>query len=631
LIGANEQAVRASPTIDVRDAVVIENQGYADVLIQLNAPSAGTVSASYRISGGTASDSGGASGDFTAVDGELVFDPGETTKVVRIEINDQDSYAEPATETIAFSLARVSGATVGRGAASIVIADEDYPATSNPLSFGLSNDTYVVDGTNDLVLEADYGGTDVVNSYISYTLERNVENLTLMGSASLSGTGNTLHNIITGNSGSNTLRGGAGKDKLDGGTGNDSADYSDKTTVVSVTLNGATNALVSVGGVAEDIIKKIENLIGGSAADRLTGDGLANALTGNGGNDTLSGGSGNDKLIGGAGKDTLLGMAGNDVFRGGSGKDILDGGTGTDTADYSDKTTAVSVTLNGATNAVVSVGGVAEDTIKKIENLIGGSAADRLTGDGLANVLTGNGGNDTLSGGAGNDRLIGGAGKDTLLGMAGNDVFKGGSGKDTLDGGTGTDTADHSDKTTAVSVRLNGPTNAVVSVGGVAEDTIKRIENLIGGSAADKLTGDSLGNRLTGNGGNDTLSGGGGNDTLIGGSGKDSLAGGAGDDKLYGDAGVDAMTGGTGNDTYHVDNTSDVVSESSDSVNGGIDAIFCTVSRTLGRYQDNLTLSGTADLSGTGNTLANKITGNTGNNTLRGGAGKDKLDGGTGN
>ena len=138
------------------------------------------------------------------------------------------------------------------------------------------------------------------------------------------------------------------------------ADYSDKTAAVVVTLNGATNATVTVGGVAEDTIRNIENVIGGSGGDTLTGDACQCAAGG----------------------------AGNDVLKGGGGNDVLDGGAGIDTADYSDKTAAVAVTLNGATNATVTVGGVAEDTIRNIENVIGGSGNDTLTGDGLANVLS---------------------------------------------------------------------------------------------------------------------------------------------------------------------------------------------------------------------------------------------------
>ncbi|MET3581933.1 Ca2+-binding RTX toxin-like protein, partial [Mesorhizobium robiniae] len=55
--------------------------------------------------------------------------------------------------------------------------------------------------------------------------------------------------------------------------------------------------------------------------------------------------AGNDTLNGTPLADVLYGFAGNDVLKGGLGLDTLDGGVGLDTADYSDKTTAVAVTL----------------------------------------------------------------------------------------------------------------------------------------------------------------------------------------------------------------------------------------------------------------------------------------------
>nr|WP_305080291.1 hypothetical protein [Methylosinus sp. Sm6] len=146
-----------------------------------------------------------------------------------------------------------------------------------------------------------------------------------------------------------------------------------------VTLNGATDTVATVGGIAEDTIRSIENVTGGAGSDTLFGDSLANAL---------SGGSGND------------------VLRGGGGKDVLDGGRGVDTADYGDKTASVIVTLNGGTQSVVTVGGVAEDKIRNIENVTGGSGADTLIGDGLANRLVGGGGNDTLTGAGGADIFV---------------------------------------------------------------------------------------------------------------------------------------------------------------------------------------------------------------------------------
>ena len=52
---------------------------------------------------------------------------------------------------------------------------------------------------------------------------------------------------------------------------------------------------------------------------------------------------------------------------------------------------------------------------------------------------------------------------------------------------------------------------------------------------------------------------------------------------------------------------------------------------TLGANVDNLTLTGSADIDGTGNGDVNAIIGDGGNNTLDGGAGADTMTGGAGN
>ena len=116
------------------------------------------------------------------------------------------------------------------------------------------------------------------------------------------------------------------------------------------------------------------------------------------------------------------------------------------------------------------------------------------------------------------------------------------------------------------------------------------------------------------------MSGGAGNDSLSGGAGNDVLDGGSGNDTLNGGAGVDTMTGGVGNDTYTVDNVGDVVLEN---VNEGTDKVNSSISYTLGANVENLTLTGSAAINGTGNALDNIITGNTGANVLAGGAGND--------
>lgn len=86
---------------------------------------------------------------------------------------------------------------------------------------GGGNDSYYVDNTGDVIVEANGAGVDNVSATISYSLTANVEGLSLGGSAAINGTGNDLSNTINGNSGANTLNGGAGDDTLNGSDGND--------------------------------------------------------------------------------------------------------------------------------------------------------------------------------------------------------------------------------------------------------------------------------------------------------------------------------------------------------------------------------------------------------------------------
>lgn len=147
------------------------------------------------------------------------------------------------------------------------------------------------------------------------------------------------------------------------------------------------------------------------------------SIFGNIGNDTLRGSFLNDTIFGDQGRDSVLAGSGDDFVVGQQGRDRIDGGQGSDYASYSDKTKAVTVTLNGSHWVNVKVGGKVEDTIKNIEDIWGGRGNDRLTGDRQNNTLVGEGGSNTLIGGNGHDGLWAGDGRNTMTGGSGSDTF----------------------------------------------------------------------------------------------------------------------------------------------------------------------------------------------------------------
>ena len=93
---------------------------------------------------------------------------------------------------------------------------------------GNGNDTYYTDGSDNIsefiasFPTITYGtGVDQVFSSATFTLGFALENLTLIGPAAISGTGNTSNNIIIGNTAANVLDGSFGNDTLTGGLGAD--------------------------------------------------------------------------------------------------------------------------------------------------------------------------------------------------------------------------------------------------------------------------------------------------------------------------------------------------------------------------------------------------------------------------
>jgi Ca2+-binding RTX toxin-like protein len=325
----------------------------------------------------------------------------------------------------------------------------------------------------------------------------------------------------------------------------------------------------------------LEKAIGSSSNDRIIGNALANIVRGGNGNDHLSGGNGNDSLYGEAHNDYLEGEAGNDTLDGGAGNDTLIGGVGDDTYFVDSTGDVISEATSAGIDTVNS--SISYNLGANLERLtLTGNSALNGTGNTLNNTITGNAANNTLNGGIGHDTLIGGLGNDTYFVDSTRDVI--------------------SEAASAGIDTVNSSINYSLEA---------NLENLIlTGSSAINGTGNTLNNTITGNAANNTLNGGTGNDTLNGGTGNDTLI------------------GGLGNDTYFVDSTGDVINEAP---SAGLDMVNASISYTLGANLEQLSLTDSRAINGTGNALNNLIRGNGANNTLRGGAGNDTLNGWAGN
>ena len=122
----------ALPTLSIADATVTEgNGGSIDEVFALTLSQAATTAVTVRFDtvGGTAT----AGSDFTAASGTITFNPGETSKAVRIGV--LGDAAHEATEAFTVRLSAAAGATIARDTATGTILDNDAvvppPATGH--------------------------------------------------------------------------------------------------------------------------------------------------------------------------------------------------------------------------------------------------------------------------------------------------------------------------------------------------------------------------------------------------------------------------------------------------------------------------------------------------------------------
>ena len=420
------------------------------------------------------------------------------------------------------------------------------------------------------------------------------------------------NDTINGEGGHNTLNGGTGDDLLisngsfdaiDGGQGNDfwHGDYSGSTTNLRF-AEGAQSVYSLTGGGSMVGVEGF-NLTLGSGDDTVVlkhmplnyggvqpGQGLG-----------VDGGAGNDSLT--VTLTSHVNVAPVTLYYNYHGTNIIYGGGGTDLPFNNFET--LNLTSESANDIFVVIGGPSTHFhINGADGVDSASidlsyatapisftlnnasdAVSTFVGDGssLENVEW-----VRLTTGSGDDTLTGGSGKDLITGGAGNDLIDGGLGDDQLDGGKGVDTISYAHAASAVTVDLSHSSAS----GGEGSDSVANFENIIGSGFGDTLTGNHF------------------------------------DNQIDGGMGADVMAGHEGNDTYIVDDPGDLVTENAGE--GVADTADAGISYALTDNVENLVLTGSGDIDGTGNALKNVITGNGGANVLAGGLGNDTLTGGQG-
>ncbi len=553
--------------------------------------------------------------------------------------------------------------------------EEDGQFASPRLFGGRGNDT-LLSGNSNFFLEggegSDYIDATTVGGFLSYNFSPAAVHVDLSTNEARGGdaTGDTILNfdnvfgshyddVLVGNNNNNFLGGGDCNDYLFGAAGDDTLDgsariYNDFIDPTSIdgndTLLGGDGNDKLLGGTGDD------NLFGGTGDDLLVGDTGDDNLFGDTGNDTLLSGDGNDNLFGGNGNDNLLsgngddnlfGEEGDDTLFGGTGDDNLFGDKGTDTAIYQGTMSEYFVDYLAGGEILIVTDGVpgrdGTDTLFGVERLqfsdqtitlrsspVISISANETVVEGLTSLQTVS---YTVTLSSASSQLITvdyATADNTALAdldytsIFGTLTFAPGVISQVIDIPILNDYLNEPDETFTLS--LTSPTNATLGNDSISTTTIT--DTLLSPVLTDEmLTRVRLGTlTLPDNVENLTLIGrasmnGAGN------SGNNVITGNVSNNILSGGLGVDTLIGGMGNDTYIVDSTTDTIIEE---VNQGKDTVCSSVTFTLGNNLENLNLTETEDINGTGNSSNNVIIGNSGNNIITGAGGQDALTGGAG-
>ncbi|PIF77517.1 Ca2+-binding RTX toxin-like protein [Variovorax sp. 54] len=522
---------------------------------------------------------------------------------------------------------------------------------------GSGDDYYEIDDAGDTIVENAGEGDDFVRSTVSWTLGANVERLALDGTGDLYATGNGLANGLWGNDGNNLLTGGQGNDFLVGGAGNDvyvfnAGDGQD--TIDNLDALGATDTLRFGAGIGENDVSAFQS--GNSIFFKIRGSSDQIAISSYYAANTTSNGVTQDRKI------DRIEFANGTVWDQAMIQTVVDRANNNHSPTVNSGLPTLKASQGNLFTYVVPLSTITDPDVWDSVTY----TAKMANGDPLPSWLSFDSQTRTFSGTPtsanignlqfvlwGTDNYGYGAGTYVNLtvsppnrapvlatALADQSVAEGTAINYTVPTGSFTDpdagdslsyTATLSDGTALPSwLSFNASTRkftGTVPIGALDAVSVRVTATDQGGLAIQDvfniavtvqnltLNGTTSAETLTGRSGNDTINGMGGNDTLIGNAGNDRMIGGTGNDM---------MSGGTGDDTYVVDSATDVVNESA---NEGKDTVESSLTWTLGANLENLTLTGTTAISGTGNALDNVLTGNSAVNILTGNAGNDVLDG----
>lgn len=326
---------------------------------------------------------------------------------------------------------------------------------------------------------------------------------------------------------------------------------------------------------------------------------------------------------------------------------FIDGGAGKDAFVFLKPQASTSTVVQNDGGIGFSYLGTKVALLYSVENIIYLDGLKSLSGTTQTAQVASPGTTQLFVDGA-HDYVEAGDGAMTVTGSAGADIVYAGRGNKTINGNGGNDILiirppDSGVLPTLETITLNGGAGKDLMVGGPGNETffVDNIDDIVIGSGGSDIVKSSVSYTLPA--GIATLILTGTSTTCVYGNDLDNLLqGNSAANILMGGAGVDTLMGGAGDDLYIVDDEDliyETASIASTTDAGGVDEVKSSITRTLGAFLENLTLTGTTAINSTGNSLANTLTGNSaantlsglaGNDTLIGGAGRDNLTGGNG-